>query len=286
MGILLSVFLPLSLAIIMFSLGNGLGVADFQRVASRRFAFLVGAINQMLVLPIVAFVIAILFVLPGEIALGLMILASCPGGVTSNLLTKFAKGDVALSVSLTAVISLVSIVTIPILVATSASYFMGLDAPDINVTSLAIAMFLITALPVAAGMSLRHFAPDFSQRADRSLSLTATILFVVIIIGALAANWSVFLDNLPRLAPALVLLNVVLLSVGIISGRLLRLSGSEATAIAIESGTQNGTLGITVGSLIVEQAAGLPPFSLPSAVYGITMYLVTIPFVLWRRNIT
>ncbi len=286
MGILLSVFLPLSLAIIMFSLGNGLTVADFQRVAKRRFAFLVGAINQMLILPIVAFVIAILFVLPGEIALGLMILASCPGGVTSNLLTKFAKGDVALSVSLTAVISLVSIVTIPILVATSASYFMGLDAPDINVTSLAIAMFLITALPVAAGMSLRHFAPDFSQRADRFLSMTATILFVVIIIGALATNWGVFLENLPRLAPALVLLNVVLLAVGLISGRLLRLSGSEATAIAVESGTQNGTLGITVGSLIVEQAAGLPPFSLPSAVYGITMYLITIPFVLWRRNIT
>ncbi|MGI9402375.1 MAG: bile acid:sodium symporter family protein, partial [Rhizobiaceae bacterium] len=175
-------------------------------------------------------------------------------------------------------------ITIPVLVALSASYFMGLEAPDIDVTALALAMFLITAVPVTLGVAVRHFAPSFSQGAERILSIIATVLFVVIIIGALAANWSVFIENLPRLAPALVVLNIVLLAIGVVSSRLLHLSGREATAIAIESGTQNGTLGITVGSLIAEQASGLPPFSLPSAVYGITMYLVTVPFVFWRRR--
>lgn len=284
MGILLSVFLPLSLAIIMFSLGIGLTLADFKRVGARPFAFGVGAVNQMVLLPIIGFAIAVLFGLPGELALGLMILAFCPGGVTSNILTKFAKGDVALSISLTAVISLISILTVPLLVAWSATYFMGLDAPDVNVTSLGFSMFIITAVPVALGVALRHFAPDFSAGIEPWLARIATILFVVIVVGALASNWSIFVENLPKLGPSLIVLNVILLAAGWFSAKMLSLSGQEATAISIETGTQNATLGITVGSLIAEQATGLPPFSLPSGVYGITMYAVTLPFVFWRRR--
>ena len=284
MDILLSVFLPLSLAIIMFSLGIGLTIDDFRRVGSRPYAFGIGAVNQMIVLPIIGFIIAIAFGLPGELALGLMILAFCPGGVTSNILTKLAKGDVALSISLTAVISLLTIFTVPILVAWSADYFMGLAAPDVNVTQLGIAMFLITAVPVLLGVSLRHFAGSFSERAEPWLARFANILFIVIVVGALAANWDLFIENLPRLGPSLVVLNVVLLAVGWYSGRLLKLNKQEASAVSIETGVQNATLGITVGSLIAEQASGLPPFSLPSGVYGITMYLVTLPFVYWRRN--
>lgn len=284
MGLLLSVFLPLSLAVIMFSLGIGLTLADFRRVGARPFAFGVGAANQMVLLPIVALAIAILFGLPGELALGLMILAFCPGGVTSNILTKFAEGDVALSISLTAVISLVSILTVPLLVAWSAGYFMGLEAPDVDVTALGFSMFLITAVPVALGVALRHFAPSFSASIEPWLSRIATVLFVVIVFGALASNWRIFIENLPRLGPSLVVLNVILLAAGWLSAKILSLNGQEATAIAIETGTQNATLGITVGSLIAEQATGLPPFSLPSGVYGITMYLVSLPFVFWRRG--
>lgn len=283
MDSLLTVFLPLSLAVIMFSLGLGLTIADFQRVAVRPFAFAVGIANQMVLLPIFAFFIAIMSGLPGDLALGLMILAFCPGGVTSNILTKFARGDVAMSISLTAVSSLAAVVTVPVLVALAARHFMGIDAPAINVTSLAISMALITALPVALGLALRHFAPGPAIRIEPVLGKIAAVLFVVIVIGALASNWKVFVENLPVLGPSLVALNVVLLAVGYGSARLLQLPRPTASAIAIETGTQNATLGIAIGSIIAAQATALPVFSLPSGVYGITMYLVVLPFILWRR---
>lgn len=284
MGLLLTVFLPLSLAVIMFSLGLGLTVDDFRRVLIRPFAFGVGALNQVILLPVVAFALAIAFRLPPELAVGFMILAFCPGGVTTNILTKFAHGEVALSVSLTAIISLLSTVTVPLLVAWSVTYFMGKTAPAIDVTRLAFSMFLITAVPVLIGVAVRRFATGFADRTEPVFSKLAGALFVIIIIGALAANWSVFVDNLARLAPALISLNVALLLIGTLSARALGLTGKEVKTVAIETGIQNGTLGITVGSLIVESASGLPPFSLPSAVYGITMYLVTLPIIYWFRT--
>jgi BASS family bile acid:Na+ symporter len=284
MGSLLTVFLPLSLAVIMFSLGLGLTLDDFRRVATRPLAFGVGALNQIVLLPIFAFIIASLSGLPPELSLGLMILAFCPGGVTSNILTKFAKGDVAMSVSLTAITSLLAVLTVPPLAAMAANHFMGINAPPINVTSLAISMALITALPVALGIALRHFAPAIAARIEPVMSMIATILFVIIVVAALAQNWDVFTANLPVLGPSLVALNVILLLVGYGSARMLNLPRPTASAIAIETGTQNATLGIAIGSIIAASSAALPAFSLPSGVYGITMYLVVLPFVLWRRS--
>lgn len=284
MGPLLTIFLPLSLAIVMFSLGIGLTFEDFKRVAARPFAFAVGAFNQMILLPLIGVVLAVAFMLPGELALGFMILALCPGGVVSNILTKLANGDVALSITLTSVISLVSIFSVPILVGLSANAFWEVDAPVIRVTGLGLSMFVITAVPVAIGVALRHYAPEFSQKADLPLSRVATMLFVIIVAGALTSNWDLFIANLPKLAPALITLNVIMLAAGIASGWLMGLSHKEGTAIAIESSTQNATLGITVGSLIAEQAGSFPPFSLPSSVYGITMYVIVAPFVFWRRR--
>lgn len=284
MDSLITVFLPLALAVIMFSLGLGLTIADFARVAARPKAFGIGAVAQLLVLPLVAYAIARVFALPAELAVGLMILALCPGGVTSNILTKFAKGDLALSISLTGVISLVAVFTVPPLVALFSRHFMGLDAPAVDVTSLGLAMFLITALPVAIGIAVRRYAESTALAIEPYVEKLAIVLFVVIVVGALAANWTLFVANLATLAPALVLLNVVLLAIGLGLGRAFGLSTGERSAISIETGIQNATLGITVGSLIAEQAAALPPFSLPSGVYGITMYFVSIPFVLWRRG--
>lgn len=281
MGMLLTVFLPLSLAVIMFTLGLGLTVGDFKRVVVQPKAFSVGVIGQVVLLPLVAFGLIYLFGITGELAVGMMILSFCPGGVTSNILAKLALGDVALSVSLTGIVSLLSIITVPVLVAFSVSHFMGEAAPQVNVTSLALSMFVITAVPVLIGVALRHYAPGFSLRAEPILSKIAMGLFVVIVIGALAANWQIFIDNLPSLGPALIVLNVVLLLAGGALGRLFGLDGQEVKTVAIETGIQNATLGITVGSLIVVGAEGLTPYSLPSGVYGITMYLVTIPFVLW-----
>ncbi|MDA4845797.1 bile acid:sodium symporter family protein [Hoeflea poritis] len=284
MGILLSVFLPLSLAFIMFSLGLGLTVADFARVVARPKAFFAGAASQIVVLPVVAFLLLQLFRLPPELAVGVMILSFCPGGVTSNIITKLAGGAVALSVTLTGVVSLVSVITVPLLVAWAADHFMGQAAPDINVTALALAMFAITAVPVAIGVALRHFAASLADRIEMPVSRIALVLFVVIVIGALAANWSLFVANLVLLGPLLVVLNIVLLMLGLGIARVMGLDHADGVAIAIETGVQNSTLGITVGSLIVEAASGLPPFSLPSGVYGITMYFVAVPFIYLMRR--
>ena len=283
MDVLLSVFLPLSLAFIMFSLGLGLTLADFARVVAQPKAFMIGAISQLVLLPIIAFALLQVFSMPSELAVGVMILAFCPGGVMSNLITKLAGGAVALSITLTGVVSLVSVITVPFLAALSADYFMGQLAPEIDVTALAIAMFAITAVPVAIGVAIRQFASAVAQRVEPAVMQVATILFVIIVLGALAANWSVFVENIAVLGPLLVLLNVLLLAMGLGFARMMKLGREDSIAIAIETGVQNSALGITVGSLIVEAASSLPPFSLPSGVYGITMYFVALPFVFWMR---
>lgn len=284
MDSLITVFLPLALAVIMLSLGLGLTVGDFRRIVLRPRAFAIGAAAQLVLIPLVAYALAVLFRLPPELAVGMMILAFCPGGVTANLLTKLAGGEVALSISLTGVISLVAVFTMPILVVFAANHFMGLDAPAVNVTALGVAMFLITFVPVVAGIAVRRFAEGFAMRLDAALSRIALVLFVVVVLGALVANWSLFVENLALLGPSLVILNVILLVAGVALARMFGLSRAEGKAISLETGVQNATMGITVGSLIVEQASALPPFSLPSAVYGITMYLVSVPFVFWLRR--
>lgn len=281
---LLKVALPVSLGIIMFSLGLGLKFGDFMRVFKRPVAFSVGAVNQMITLPLTAFIIAIVFALPPELAVGLMILALCPGGVTTNFIARMAKGDVALSVSLTAIISLVSIVTVPFLVAFSVGLFMGED-PAIDVSALSFKMFTLVAVPVLLGMLVNAILRSLARPVEMFFTFISTILFIVIIVAILYSQWDVFIKNLAILGPALILLNVILLIFGWCSARFVGLSGDEATTIAIETGVQNGTLGIAIGAIIAGSAGGadLSAFALPSAVYGVTMYMVTLPFIWFRR---
>lgn len=284
MDLLINVGLPLSLAIIMLSLGIGLEVADFRRVISRRYPFAIGAVCQVVLLPVAAFITVKLFALPPEIAVGFMLLSFCPGGVTSNILSKLARADVALSVSLTAVISLLSIVTVPILAAWSVAHFMGEDAPEVSIGGLALAMFLITTLPVAIGVTLRSFATDFANRIDAPLSKLATVLFVLIVFAALAGNWQLFVDNLGIMGTGLISLNIALLLIGLGLARAANLSWNESKSISIETGIQNSTLGITLAALITGTESGFSPLALPAAVYGITMYGVAIPFLIWFRS--
>ncbi len=284
MDLLIDVALPLSLAIIMLSLGLSLTFDDFARVARRGRAFLIGAVSQVIALPVIAFLALLVFPLPPELAVGVMLLSFCPGGVTSNILSKLAKGDVALSVSLTAVISLLSIVTVPLLAAWSVAHFMGEDAPDVNITSLAFAMFLITTLPVLIGVMIRHFATSFAMRIETGVSKLATGLFVLIVLAALAANWDVFVENVTALGTILITLNVVLLIVGYLFGVFGGLTGNECKTLSIETGIQNSTLGITLAGLIAGSTEGLSAFALPAGVYGITMYAVGLPFILWARR--
>jgi len=215
-----------------------------------------------------------------------MILSFCPGGVTSNVLTRISNGNTPLSISLTAITSLVAIVTVPILVALSVDHFMGTDAPDVDILGLGLTMFLITAVPVALGMLVTVIAPGLVAKISGMVSRAAMILFFMIIVAALASNWAVFSSNLPSLGPALAVLNIGMLGIGLAGSRLMGLKAADATTVSIEAGVQNGTLGIAVGSLVAMGATeSLPPATVPSAVYSIIMYLVTVPFVVWRRRI-
>ena len=283
---IVKVALPLILAFIMFSLGLGLRKQDFTRVLNCPVAFGTGILNQLILLPLLAFALANAFHFPPELAVGVMILSFCPGGVTSNVLTGIGRGNIPLSISLTAITSLVSIITVPVLVALSVRHFMGVDGPEVDIASLGITMFLITAVPVALGMLLTATAPSVVKNISKGVSRVAIALFILIIAAALAKNWAVFYSNLPTLGPALILLNVAMLALGIATSRLAKLSPMDATTISIESGVQNGTLGIAVGALIAVNATEtLPPTTVPAAVYSITMYFISVPFVLWRRSI-
>ena len=283
---IVKVALPIILAFIMFSLGLGLRGKDFSNVLKYPKAFGMGLFNQLLLLPLIAFGLVSAFGLEGEIAVGMMILAFCPGGVTTNVLTRIANGHVPLSISLTAVTSLLSILTVPILVALSVKYYMGAAGPDVHMTRLGIQMFLITAVPVMLGMLLTRVNPALVEKVSGAFGRLAVIFFVLIVLAALAKNWEVVWTNLPRLGPGLVTLNLVLLAVGFFTSKMVKLNKKDSATIAIESGIQNGTLGIAVGALIAGAGSeNLPPTTVPAAVYGITMYVVSLPIVFWLRKV-
>ena len=283
---IIDIFLPISLVFIMFTLGLGLTSADFTQIIREPKAFGVGILNQMIILPIVAFIIVSFFGLKEEMAVGIMILACCPGGVTSNMITKLAKGDTALSISYTAIMSIITVITLPFITGFSIAHFMGSDAPPMNILSLGITMCLITALPVGLGLFLNTKYKRFSESFEPNASKISTVLFMVIVMGALASEWDVFIANVGTLGPSIIILILTMLFIGYNSAQWFKMSSKRAVTIAIESGIQNATIGITVGNIIMNQDVGLSPLSLPSGVYGILMYLVCMPFVFWfiRKN--
>ncbi|MGE3306035.1 MAG: bile acid:sodium symporter family protein [Rhizobiaceae bacterium] len=285
MDVFISIFLPATLAVIMFSLGLGLKIGDFLRVFTQPKAFAVGVAAQIIAIPVVAYCVATIFGLPQELAFGVMILAFCPSGVTSNFLTKMARGDVALAVSLTGVSTLLSVLVVPFMVKFAADLFLGTQAPDIDVTSIGVRLFLLTAIPVALGILLRHFREELGDRLDKPLNTLSTVLFGVVVAGALASNWTRFVENLPTLGPSLVVLNISLLLIGLALALLFGLGLKKAATISIESGVHNATLGIQVGSMVAGVDA-ITDFSLPSGLYGIIMYIIAIPYVLaWRKRL-
>ena len=187
---IIDIILPLSLIFIMFSLGLGLKVQDFKNIMNNPKAFIIGIVNQMIVLPIVAFLIIIMFNLPSNLAVGIMILSCCPGGVTSNILTKLAKGDTALSISCTAVASLLTVITLPLIVGFSVTYFMGNNAPPINIILLGLTMFVISTMPVLLGLYINTKFANISNLFTPISNKISSFLFVIIVIGALASEWT------------------------------------------------------------------------------------------------
>ncbi len=277
MDALISIFLPISLGIIMLSLGLGLTVADFARVLRQPRALLAGLFSQVVVIPLIAYCFVMIFGMSGELAFGVMLLSVCPGGVTSNYLTKLFGGTLALSISLTGLVSLLSVVTVPILVVFWADLFLDAGSLDIDATGLALAMFALTAVPVALGMILRAVAPILVNRIEGTLSTLAIILFVIIVIGALAASWDVFTANLATLAPVTFGMVVVLLAIGWAIATGAGLGVRDRAAIAMETGIQNSSLGITLAGIIYASPDALPAIALPAAMYGILMYLGALP---------
>lgn len=278
---IIDIFLPLSLVFIMFTLGLGLTSSDFINLIKKPKSFFVGITNQMVMLPLVAFIIISLMGITKEIAVGMMILASCPGGVTSNMITKLAKGDTALSISYTAVISILTIFTLPLITGLSMNHFMGAEAPPLNLLSLGLTMFCITAVPVGIGMVVRSKNTPYADMFEVTATKISTLLFVIIILGALASEWDTFTNNFLQLGPAIVLLIIAMLAIAYTSSTWFKMSKNQSITVAIESGIQNGTVGITVGNLIINPESGLSILSIPSGVYSILMYFICLPFVFW-----
>ena len=278
---IIDIFLPASLIFIMLTLGLGLESSDFTNLVRKPRSFFVGLTNQILLLPLVTYIIILVFGITKEAAVGMMILACCPGGVTSNIITKLAKGDTALSISYTAFNSILAIVTLPLIVGFSMKSFMGLEAPGINILSLGLTMFFITAVPVGIGLLIREKNKYYADKFEPKASKISTILFAIIILGALLSEWETFINNFVLLGPAIVLLILAMLIIAYKSSKLFKMSDKQSITVAIESAMQNGTVGITVGNLIINPESGLSILSIPSGVYSILMYLICLPFVFW-----
>lgn len=276
-----TVLLPGGLAIIMFSLGIGLGIADFRRVFASPRAFAVGALCHFVLLPLVAFAVVKLFGITGALAVGFMIIAACPTGTTSNLLTWYARGDVALAVSFTAVASVVSVVTVPFILGWSLEHFMGgAQAVTLPASRIIGPVFIILAIPVGLGMLVRALAPALVQKLQKPLSVAATLIFVVIIAIAIYANWRAFREQALALLPMLLTINLTMLALGFGLSRVAGVDARQAATVAIESSVQNGTLAIVIASSILKDGT----MSVPGAIYGVMMYFTGIAFVVWMRR--
>lgn len=272
--------LPIALAIIMFGMGLGLTVADFKRVFSRPKAFLTGAVLQIVSLPLLAFLVVSVFPLSAAFAVGFMILAACPGGVTSNILTYISRGDVALSVSLTAVISLLGFVTVPLITGWSLAHFMGSDAPELPLASTIIGVFVITTVPVVLGMVVRKLSARLADRAESIFAPLSMIVFIAVVIGALLAERDNVVSYISQTGLPAIVLNVIVMGVAILAGSLMSLNAAEKKTIALECGLQNATLGLLVAVTIL----GRTDISIPIAVYGLLMLFIGFGYALWARG--
>ena len=275
--------LPLALASIMFTLGTGLKPSDFKVIASHPKAFFIGLINQVVFVPLVALAVVLLMSPPPAIAFGIMLISFCPGGVTSNMLTYYAKGNVALSVALTGVVSLLSVVTLPILITLAFNHFMKDQAGSISAVKIGVVMFLLTTLPVTIGMLARYKFTDFMVRRSGILNGLASVFFVLIVLAAIATNWQLLQEQLASIGLELVLIIVTLFIISILTAKALQLSWFDTKTIAIETSIQNSTTAITLAPIIMGVST-LPVIALPAALYGVLMYVIALPIIFLIRN--
>ena len=272
---------PIALALIMLGLGLGLTTQDFTRVLRNPKDFLVGFIAQLIILPIVAFLLIKILNTPTEIALGVMIIAAAPGGITSNVLTKFAKGDVALSVSLTAVISIISIITVPLIVFTSAN-ILGIDlvSQEINLTGTALKMAGVVAVPVILGMIIRKFADNFISSKISFIDKITGFLFLIVFIAIWIEERENIFEYLSQAGLVVLILNVVMMLIAYNIAKIFASGTEQKKCIAIECGLQNGTLAVFVATQISNEIVYL----IPTAAYALIMYITGFLFIYFLRN--
>ena len=281
MNFVTDVILPLALAFIMFTLGLGLSISDFSNVFKKPKNFLVGLVSQLIFLPIVGLVLVIIWPLPIEIAIGVMLIAAAPGGVTSNILTFFARGDVALSVSLTAVMSLLSAVSVPIVLAISIGLIGDSSLPEsISLTGIALSMFLIVTLPVLLGMGVRSFLNSLTLKIEKSARFISTLLFVLVLLGAILAERENVVSYFAQTGMVVLTLNILMMLIAFYWSGFFGTGMSQKKAIAIECGLQNGTLAIFVGTTVF--GGGL--YIIPAATYSLIMYLTSLIFIYFIKN--
>jgi BASS family bile acid:Na+ symporter len=281
MNFVTDVILPLALAFIMFTLGLGLSISDFSNVFKKPKNFLIGLVSQLIFLPIVGLILVIVWPLPIEIAIGVMLIAAAPGGVTSNILTFFARGDVALSVSLTAVMSLLSAVSVPIVLAISIGLIGDSSLPEsISLSGIALSMFLIVTLPVLLGMGVRSFLNSLTLKIEKSARFISTLLFVLVLLGAILAERENVVSYFAQTGLVVLALNILMMLIAFYWSGFFGTGISQKKAIAIECGLQNGTLAIFVGTTVF--GGGL--YIIPAATYSLIMYLTSLLFIYFIKN--
>ena len=267
---------PLSLALIMLALGMGLTVQDFTRVLKQPKDFLVGLVCQLIFLPIIAFALVFILDTPVELAIGLMIIAAAPGGVTSNILTKFANGDVALSISLTAIISLLSIITVPFIIFKSIDLLnASASTNEISMTGISIKMFLVVTLPVILGMIIRRFANNFVSSNEKTTQTISLILFLIVLFGAIIQERTNIVPYMMKAGTITFLLNIVMMLIGFYVAKVFATGIQQRKCISLECGLQNGTLAIFVATQIFNDVV----FIIPAAIYSLIMFATSLIFV-------
>ena len=273
---------PIILALIMLGLGLGLKIDDFTRILKTPKDFFVGFFSQLIILPLIAYLLIVILKVPPEIAIGVMIIAAAPGGVTSNILTKFANGDVALSISLTAVISLISIITVPLIIFTSADLF-GITniSQNISMTGIALKMFLVVTVPVILGMIIRKFAENFVNSKIQIFEKLNIILFVIFFIAAFYEERESFIDFLMQAGFITFILNITMMIVAYYLGKTFASGIKQQKCIALECGLQNGTLAIFVSTQIFGTDI---VYITPTAAYALIMYITGFIFVFLLKN--
>lgn len=278
---IIDILLPLALAFIMFSLGLTLTVADFTRVFARPKAMAVGLFGQVVLVPAMGFAVATAWNLPPEMAVGLMIVAACPGGASSGLITHLARGDTALSISLTAVTSVAATVTLPLIVDFSLRHFLGTGlTAELSVGRLVRGVFFLATVPVALGMLLRHYRAALTAHIAKAMERIATTLFLLIVIATFVSQRQALVDNFAAIGPAALTQNLAAMALGLGVAALAGLARRDRVAIVIECGLHNAAVGIFVAATVLHA----PRMTVPSVIYALLMNVSAILYILYMRR--